>query len=329
MAQRCCKCGTAIEYELPIKITCEQCNRGPFCLLCMPKHQEKCQGPVEAIDPEMLQIGSHRKAVRAPLNYPGNKTKSLEYILPALPYRGAYIEVFGGSGAVLLARKPEPLEVYNDRFGGICCFFRVIRDRCEELMQRLDLTIHSREEFEWCRASWKSCADEVERAARWYYSMYYSFSGKGEIFGRNTKPQNPYAGKLRNRIPELPAIQERLRHTQIENLDWRDILNDYDQPHAVFYLDPPYYEARDPRYRSTMSPADHRVMLARIFDMSGFVALSGYANALYDHEMYPWTGRLTWNRRDVMDGMAFTPENNREKATRGTVEEVLWLKEAR
>jgi hypothetical protein len=30
-----------------------------------------------------------------------------------------------------------------------------------------------------------------------------------------------------------------------------------------------------------------------------------------------------------MDGMAFTPENNREKATRGMVEEVLWIKEAK
>jgi hypothetical protein len=47
------------------------------------------------------------------------------------------------------------------------------------------------------------------------------------------------------------------------------------------------------------------------------------------HARYTWTGRITWNRRDVMDGMAFTPENNREKSTRGTVTEVLWIKEAR
>lgn len=329
MAHRCCKCGLAIEYQLPIAITCDICNRGPFCILCMEKHKTKCQGPVEDIDPEFLQIGSHRKAVRAPLNYPGNKTKSLKHILPVLPYRGAYIEPFGGSAAVLLARTPEPLEVYNDRYGGICCFFRVIRDRSEELMERLDLTVHSREEFEWSKATWEACDDEVERAARWYYSMYYSFSGKGEFFGRNTKPQNPYAGKLRNRIPEFPALSERLRHTQIENLDWRDIFNDYDQPNAVFYLDPPYYEARDPRYRSIMSPADHRAMLTRIFDLSGFVALSGYANALYDHEMFKWDERLVWTHRDSMSAMAFTPENNRERTDRGTVEEVLWIKEAK
>jgi hypothetical protein len=78
-----------------------------------------------------------------------------------------------------------------------------------------------------------------------------------------------------------------------------------------------------------MSPDDHRDLLARIFNMSGFVALSGYANALYDHKMYPWTERLVWTHRDVMSALAFTPENNREKTTRGTVEEILWIKEAK
>jgi len=320
MSNHCCRCGTKAV------VICSRCERGPFCIECLAIHEINCQGPVEPIDPSWLQIGSHRKAIRAPLNYPGSKAKSLKHILPVLPYRGAYIEPFGGSAAVLLARQPEKLEVYNDRYGGICCFYRVIRDRCDEFMARLDLTIHSREEFEWSKASWQDCADEVERAARWYYSMYYSFSGKGEFFGRNIKPQNPYAGKLRNRIPELPIIHERLRQVQIENLDWRDILKDYDQPNAVFYLDPPYYEARDPRYRSTMSNSDHRELLDRIFELSGFVALSGYTNELYDS--YTWDDRVTWSHRDVMSAMAFTEENNRQKTTRAMVEEVLWVKEA-
>jgi len=321
MTKFCCKCGNKGD------VICTRCNRGPFCQPCLEKHLIRCQGPVEAIDPESLQTGSQRKAIRAPLNYPGSKAKSLDKILPHLPYRGAYIEPFGGGAAVLLARQSEKLEVYNDRYGGVCCFFRVIRDRCEELMERLDLTIHSREEFDFSKATWESCADEVERAARWYYSMYYSFGGLGDHFGRNTKPSNPYAGKLRNRIPEFPALSERFRHVQIENLDYRDIIHDYDQYEAVFYLDPPYYETKSPHYKSIMTNQDHRDMLNQIFIIKGFVALSGYKNDLYDS--YKWTDRITWTRKDVMDGMAFTEENNREKSNRGVVEEVLWIREAR
>lgn len=321
--KRCCICGNRVKTVL----LCPKCNRGPFCFICLTAHEQKCNGLVVSIDPALLQIGSHRKSVRAPLNYPGNKTKSLPYILPILPYHGAYIEVFGGSAAVLFARNPEPLETYNDRFGGICCFYRVIRDRCEQLIERLELTVHSREEFEWCQATWMSCQNEVERAARWYYSRYYSFGGKGNGFGRNIKPQTPYAGKLINRLVKFPQISERLRKVQIENLDWRDIFNDYDQPEAVFYLDPPYCDVKNPSYNTTMTLEDHKQMLDRIFTLKGFVALSGFPNPLYDHSRYSWTNRITWERRDLMNALAFTEENNRQKASRGLVTEALWIKE--
>jgi DNA adenine methylase len=38
-----------------------------------------------------------------------------------------YCEVFGGSGALLFAKPPSPLEVFNDLNSGVVNFFQVLR----------------------------------------------------------------------------------------------------------------------------------------------------------------------------------------------------------
>jgi DNA adenine methylase len=48
------------------------------------------------------------------------------------------------------------------------------------------------------------------------------------------------AASTANRIDHIWRFVERMRLVQIENLDWRDCLDRYDDPDAVFYLDPPY-----------------------------------------------------------------------------------------
>lgn len=61
---------------------------------------------------------------------------------------GRYIEIFGGSGAVLLGKEPSKFEVYNDIEGELVNFFRVVKNRPAELLLELDLLpLNSREEF--------------------------------------------------------------------------------------------------------------------------------------------------------------------------------------
>jgi len=51
----------------------------------------------------------------------------------------------------------------------------------------------------------------------------------------------------------------------IENLDWRDCLEKYDDPEGLFYLDPPYYEARC-RYRHGRD-FDHEALAGALLDV--------------------------------------------------------------
>ena len=53
----------------------------------------------------------------------GGKYSHLEWLLGLLPEAHHYCEPFGGSAAVLLNRKPSPVETYNDLDGEVVNFF--------------------------------------------------------------------------------------------------------------------------------------------------------------------------------------------------------------
>jgi DNA adenine methylase len=267
--------------------------------------------------------------VRAPLNYPGGKSRSVKYIIEHLPYRKVYAEPFGGSAAVMLARHPSPLEVYNDRYGGIVAFYRCIRDKkkMEELCDRLDLTIHAREEWMWCKETW-DLSDDVERAARWYYMIQYSFGGLCRNFGRSTSFKGVLSGKIRNAIKLFSNLHDRFKNVQVENQDWLQCITDYDSHDTVFYIDPPYIDADSGIYKFKMTHEDHRRLLDVIMSLKGFVAVSGYPNPLYDNQK--WSERHEWEAFvsiQSIGGSGNGKEDLKFQEERKSATEVLWIKE--
>ena len=271
--------------------------------------------------------------VRAPFPYPGGKSKSVENIIAHLPYRSRYIEPFGGSAAVLLARHPSPLEVFNDRYAGVVAFYRCIRhpEKFQKLCDWLELTIHSREDFVWCKETWKDVTDDVERAARWYYMTAYSFGSLGRNFGRSTSGRGGLAGKIRNKLKEFAGLHDRFKKVQVENQDWYDCINDYDNHDTVFYMDPPYVDTDSGIYKDKMNHDDHRRFLNTVFSLKGFVAVSGYPNPLYDNQN--WDDAYQWGAFVSIKSAAYD-DANRKKHLEGIEErgfntECLWIKEAK
>jgi DNA adenine methylase len=259
--------------------------------------------------------------LRLPFAYPGSKYKSLDKILPELPYRKAYAEPFGGSGAVLLARVPSSFEVYNDRYGGVVALMRCLRDSnlTSNLIQRLEGVLHSREEWTWCAQTWESCQDDVERAARWYYMMIFSFSSVGRNFGRAVKGTNSSAKKYFKGLPDFYPCHNRLRHVLIENLDWYQCIRDFDDEGMVWYLDPPYLDTDVGTYSTKFGYNDHVRLLEVIDGIKGFVAISGYNNSLYNGQKF-WTRKIEWDVRTTVN------HNDRENVHNQKVE-VLWIKD--
>lgn len=297
---------------------------------------------MNALTAALLGMGNddiREKYLKLPFAYPGGKADSLDKILPHLPYGSGYGEPFGGSGAVLLNRNPSKLEVYNDRYGGITAFFRVVRDRAlyPLFMERINATVHSREEFIWCKKTWKNCEDDVERAARWYYMIRFAVNGKAQsTFGRSKDPIVRFANRLHQSLPLFGPLHYRLHTVTMENGDWRLILDDFDQKGFVWYLDPTYLDSSPGTYEHELSEADHIELVTRVAHMRSFVAVSSYdsptTRRIYDKEGI-WDEKIVWPRTTTALTQAFTDSNSlsRKETTndRRTVDEVLWIRKAR
>ena len=226
--------------------------------------------------------------MKSPLGWVGGKFFLVKELLKLVPQHKVYVEPFGGAAHLLFAKDPamSDLEVYNDIDGGLVNFFRVLRDKekAKKLIEKVYLTPYSREEFYFCRDTWESCKDEVERAYRWLVVAKMSFAGRfGTRWGYNLK-KNEAVRKWLGMPENLAAAIERLRFVQVENRDFREIFRLYDSKDTFFYCDPPYIpEVRKSKcdYRYEMSVEDHKDLLSIILNAKGKVLLSGYNNSLY------------------------------------------------
>jgi len=258
---------------------------------------------------EKMEVSASSKRFFLP--YIGSKRKIADKIIPHLPLKEKYVEPFCGAAGVLLEMKPVPYEVINDRNRGVTSFFRALREEPDRLLTRLNDTIFSREEFEWARDTWdKDILDDVERGARWYYTIMLSFTGRGEAFTTSTKHNKiQYYYKS---IPLLEHLHARLRNVIIENRDWKKLVVEWNTPDTLFYLDPPYVDTTWTYGEFTTQ--DARDLVDFIENCEGAVALSGYSHPIYE--------AIDWDERIVIPTISSITGHG-EKTIK---EEVLWVR---
>ena len=229
---------------------------------------------------------------RAPFPWYGGKSYIAKAIASLFPRHHTYVEVFGGAASVLFAKRPSPVEVYNDIDSGIVNFFRVLRDpdKADRLQTLLYLTPWSREEFYRCRDEWQLQDDPIERARMWFVVACQSFSGTfGESWSFSVSSSSrgmvEQCSKWLSRIDLLPYFCARLQMVQIENRDFRELVPMYDTADTLFYLDPPYVQstrtAHNDGYVHDMYDDDHADLVELLLSVKGMCVLSGYQNDLY------------------------------------------------
>lgn len=212
----------------------------------------------------------------------------VEYLRKLVPPHSEYVEVFGGGASLLFAKKPSPVEVYNDIDEGLANFFRVMRDiKCFRRFHRaVRWTPYSRQEHVEAR-SWMEQEDPVERARMWFILARQSFGGNffGNSWGFAVSGEHGSSPPERwiSAIEGLREVHERLKHVQVENLDWRRCLELYRMPTTLLYCDPPYLpETRKAGgYAHELTEKDHEDLLDALHRFPGMVMLSGYDNDLY------------------------------------------------
>lgn len=260
-----------------------------------------------------LQLDLLKAAKRPPrqiLRWYGSKARLAQWIISHFPPHFLYVEPFFGSGAVFFSKPPSASEIVNDMSDGVINFFTVLRDQPDALIRAILLTPYALAEY-------KACFDEpatgnaLEDARRFYCRVEMGFNGidtHNSGFRRERKgasARNVSVCSEFNSIAHLYDAARRLKHAQIDHEDAFSLIERYDSPETLFYIDPPYvYRTRGTerkRYEHEMDDTDQRRLADLLRGLKGMVILSGYPSALYD-ELYADWRCVTHQTTDVAGG---------------------------
>jgi DNA adenine methylase len=207
-----------------------------------------------------------------PLSYIGGKNRLAKKIISILPEHTTYVEAFAGGAQVLFHKPPSNVEVLNDLDFDIVNFFRVCQWHYEELVRYLRYCLVSRKQHELHMATNPATLTDIQRAGRFFYLQKNSFGGlilKQKFHYGVTQPSNYNPARIREIIERT---HKRLERVQIESLPYEKILEKYDRPTTLFYLDPPYWERV--LYKVNFSESDFRGLEQRLRAIQGKFLLS-------------------------------------------------------
>ncbi|MFJ8815463.1 DNA adenine methylase [Amycolatopsis thermoflava] len=234
--------------------------------------------------------------MKPPFAYFGGKTKLAHQIAATFPPHEHYVEPYGGSLAVLLAKARSRMETVNDLDGDLMTFWRVLRDQPDELARVCALTPHARAEHLEAYALGEP-PDDVERARRVWVLLTQGRGGQlrrtgwrhfvdpaGSVFGM--------PGYLEAYVARMAPAAERLAGVSLECQPALDLIERYGRsPNVLLYVDPPYLGSTrvSGGYRHEMRTEDeHRELGEALLACRATVLLSGYDSPLYDELYRGW-----------------------------------------
>ena len=263
--------------------------------------------------------------VATPFGYYGSKQKLASQMLRYLPEHNCWIELFGGSLALTMAKTPAPIEIVNDLDDEVVNVFEQLRNDSDELIRQIELTPYARVEHARSRSPLPTDSG-LERARKFLVQAMMSINGvvgghQGGFSVSNTYTREGREARVNRwrRYPErLTAVIERLKDVRVEHQEAQKLLQQYaDRPATAVYIDPPYLANRVDGYRLEAQCTDfHTALLEQALKCSCMIMVSGYASPVYK-ETLGQTGK--W--RCVKLGTA-TQGTNGKRYPR---EEVLWL----
>ena len=227
------------------------------------------------------------------LKYPGAKNRLAEWICGFIPEHEVYVEPYFGSGAIFFNKPPARIETINDLDGNVVNYFRVIREKPEELARMLALTPFSREEY------YNSCIfdendSDIEKARKFAVRCWQGFGSSNVYrngFRSSQRRTSPHTTKEWGGLPEsLIEASQRLQNAQIEQLPALEILKRYDTEDVFIYVDPPYLHGtrKNYLYKHEMEDDEHIQLLEALKNHPGKIMLSGYESELYNTILAGW-----------------------------------------
>jgi DNA adenine methylase len=231
-----------------------------------------------------MRISNQIKA----FTYLGAKYSLLPWLKPFLEVGAKhFVDVFGGSAAVLLNLERHPIETYNDLNDDVVMFFHTLRTQRDELIKMLKQTPYSRSEY--VNAWFSENDSSVERARKFFVRTQQSLWAAGAhdkkkgwaiSVNESRNGMSEKVNKWNNAVSMLEFVSDRLLNVQIDNRDFRFILKSYDSPNTLFYCDPPYDSTfrSGTKYSIEFSNQDFYDLAYWSKNVVGKIAISGYGS---------------------------------------------------
>ncbi len=267
--------------------------------------------------------------IKTPVSRVGNKSSILHILYALFPLKyGRFIDVFGGSGSVLLG-KPDvtPFEVYNDFDRNLANLFHCMKERTMATIREIGFChLNTREDFLSAKHFFESeqfddrflpeelrmteilfpppeakelkeirtriTQDyDVRRAVLFLKLLRYSYSS-----GCKSYASQPF--DIRKLFGLIAELQDRMANVVVENQDFETLIKHYDRPDAFFYADPPYLSTED-MYSVEFGWEDHVRLRNTLGRIQGKFLLS-YNDCPEIRELYNGFSLFDFSRKHVM-----------------------------
>ena len=268
--------------------------------------------------------------MKTPVSRVGNKSSILHILYAVFPMKyGRFIDVFGGSGSVLLGKEEVHLfEVYNDFDKNLVNLFRCMKERTMATVRELGFcNLNSREDFNAIRKFFEQREEftdeylseelllteltlpppeaselkelrtritkghDVRRAAMFLKLLRYSYSSSCKSFA-----SQPF--DIRKLFGLIKELENRMANVVVENQDFETLIKHYDRPDSFFYADPPYFSSEG-MYEVGFGWDDHVRLRDTLKGIKGKFLLS-YNDCEEIRELYEGFSLLDFSRTHAM-----------------------------
>jgi len=167
---------------------------------------------------------------------PGGKASIAKQLAKLLPSHRVYVEPFAGSAAVLFAKDAAGVEVLNDADPSIARAYTIIKGLDDARLRKLSgmVWLGSKKTFDLlAKAEPKG---DLEWLHWFLYTRRFSYGKKGPKSGFDPSAE----GASSTAPSRIAKNKDRLKGAIILNRDYAGVIEEYDAPDAVHFLDPPY-----------------------------------------------------------------------------------------
>jgi len=260
------------------------------------------------------------------LSYIGGKSKIGKWIVPFYPEdMETYVETFGGMFWCFfnmdLTKYPNLKKVvYNDFNPLNYNLFQCIKNPtllleeinsipCQQLGEENTPLVY-KEQFvnfqsELFDDGFTINYPDYQVAAKYAYVLTQVFSGSKPETSSFIDLKGKYKSKyltFRDKLSKPDWVEHFLKITEVENMDFAEVIEKYDSPTTYIYLDPPYWKTENYYNNHDFDRNDHERLAKVLHGVKGKFSLSYYDFDLL-HEWFP-EDKYRWEKKEFAKAAA-------------------------